>query len=149
MRQSTRQDVVLVALKGEIDGSCDLEPLFGLPGKVLVDLGGVTHTDEAGIERWLDASRRHNGDGQQLLLERCSPSIVDQFNTIPALFKGSRVTSIMAPYYCPGCRKGTLEVLLVNDLERDDLPPDRLCAECHQDLMFDEFSGEFFAFMFQ
>lgn len=130
-----------LALAGYIDESCDLSALFERGGVVRLDLSGVTGLNSTGVKAWLDA-HRDSLEPPDLLFECCSPPVVRQLNMIPALLKTGRVVSIQAPYFCPGCKAETLELLELADTI--DPPPLRRCAACGGELEFDEIPDHYF-----
>jgi anti-anti-sigma regulatory factor/anti-sigma regulatory factor (Ser/Thr protein kinase) len=142
-----QEGVTLIELKGRIDGTSDLRPLFSESGTVHIDLRGITEMDAAGTEKWLNEASRSRSD-IELILERCSMPVVQQFNKSPRLYRSCTVASIIAPYYCPHCKHQMLEMVQLNDLPFEKLPPHRQCSKCHRELEFDEFPGEYFAFLF-
>jgi hypothetical protein len=138
------QDVVRLRLVGEIDESCDLRPIFNLPGFVWLDLGGVKGINSVGIRAWLEAFRGVE-EPPHVFFERCSPAVVSQINMIPAFAATGRLLSLYVPYYCPSCGEEFSELLSVEQV-KCGTPPDRFCGGCGGGLEFDGLPAQYFAF---
>jgi hypothetical protein len=138
-------DCVRLILRGEIEESAELSSLFVYEGLVRLDLSDVTAINSMGIQSWLMASRRRAA-GLHLVLERCSYAMVRQFNLLPPMAALNEIVSLYAPYVCPGCSKESMELLHVEEL-RDGTPPERLCSECGNQLIFEESPQAYLSFL--
>jgi predicted Ser/Thr protein kinase len=132
-------------LKGEINETSDLRPVFSTAGEVKLDLSQVTRINSVGLRVWVDAARLRPAD-QRMVFDRCSMAMVSQINMIPLLTEGVQVRSILAPYHCPHCDVEAMEVLTVRELERG-VAPLRTCTTCRHPMQFDDIPEEYFAFV--
>jgi serine/threonine protein kinase len=145
LHETVERDQVRLKLRGDINENCDLKPIFDRPGTVNLDLSGVTAINSRGIQHWLQASRKRDPK-LRLMLERCSPAAVSQFNLLPILAESGTIVSILAPYFCPYCRKESTELLSVKEIEGAEAPV-RLCLVCSSELEFDEDPNQYFVFI--
>ncbi|MCC6751356.1 MAG: protein kinase [Deltaproteobacteria bacterium] len=145
LREMRQRDALHLELAGEINETSQLQPVFDPPGRVVLDLAGVTRMNSMGIRVWFEAARAGNPE-QDLVFERCSMAVVSQLNLLPAFSETGRVGSILAPYVCGHCKKESLELLTRAELDAT-LPPARACESCHRPLVFDEVPEEYFAFL--
>jgi len=145
LREVDYPDAARIRLRGEIDETCDLSAVFQRSGTVYLDLSGVVGINSRGIHAWLEASRKRGAD-LELFLEHCSPAMVSQFNLLPDLAESGTIVSMMAPYYCPYCRREINELLKPDEVEKG-APPSRYCTVCSSELDFDDFAEEYFAFL--
>jgi serine/threonine protein kinase/anti-anti-sigma regulatory factor/anti-sigma regulatory factor (Ser/Thr protein kinase) len=137
--------VTLLALRGEIDETADLTPVFNRAGEVVLDLSGVTTVTSMGIQQWL-AAHRARDPGLELALACCSQAVVRQLGMLPLLTETARVHSITVPFICESCGSETSLVVVVEDLK--ELPPKGgPCSECGVALEFAEMPELYFAFM--
>src|SRR5205814_2168603 len=90
-------------LEGSLTEMTDLRELAAqLPGQsVRLDLSKIARINSQGTLRWL-----HFMDalvGKSIVLERCSPAVVEQLNCLKSFTGSARIASILVPYRCDRC----------------------------------------------
>jgi len=108
----------LARLDGEIDDAKSL----------VLDCEGIDHINSLGARAWCDwlkatLSRR------TVSLVRVSVFFVDFANMVPAMVKGARVESVLAPMMCRVCSTEA-SCLLGRDDERGDALQTERCPNC-------------------
>ena len=148
LHETIERDQVRLKLRGDVNENADLKPIFSRQGTVYLDLSGVTAINSRGIQHWVQASRKRD-PGLKLMLERCSPAVVSQFNLLPIMADSGTIVSILAPYFCPYCRKESTELLALKEIKEIKGPkaPVRICLVCSSELEFDEDPNQYFVFM--
>ena len=133
-----------IRLRGEIDESSDLRPIFGLPGFIWLDMSGIKGINSVGIRAWLEAFRAAD-EPPRIFFECCSPAVVSQINMIPAFAETGQLLSLYVPYFCPSCGEEFSDLLAVDQVA-DGAAPSRFCGGCGGDLEFDGLPAQYFAF---
>lgn len=139
------QDLMSIALKGEINETSDFRSIFRHSGQVILDMAEVTRINSMGIQTWIEAARNAS-DELELIFDRCSLAVVSQLNMIPKFASTGRVSSIQAPYFCAGCETEVMELLTLDEII-DKQPPRRHCSDCQEELEFDELPEVYFSFL--
>ncbi len=135
-----------VALRGDIDEKCMLDPLADeLQDGAVLDLSGVERVNSVGVRMWLAFIGRLQG--RSLKLSACSVPIVHQLNMIARFGGDAEVTSIHAPFLCPECdASATTLVELAADVDAQ-LAAERLCPKCGAHMEFDDVPSSYLAFL--
>jgi hypothetical protein len=139
------QDILRIKLKGEVNESSDMKPVFRHPGPLWLDLSEVKGINSMGIRTWLEAYRSFDEE-PQVFFHNCSSPVISQINMIPAFADTGQVVSMLAPYYCPSCDEEISELIRIDEV-KDGQPPVRACATCKRELEFDDMPEEYFAFL--
>jgi anti-anti-sigma regulatory factor/DNA-directed RNA polymerase subunit RPC12/RpoP len=143
-----QQDVTWVGLSGEITEASDFTPLVSQVSGVtaVMDLAEISRINSSGIRQWINFVTALTRSGSRLTLQRCSPPVVAQLNMSTDFARGAVVRSVLAPYFCTGCkREYTREIAL------DDQAPTRLlepyaCPECGAECELDDLPDFFLSF---
>jgi serine/threonine protein kinase len=145
MREIKHQGSIRIELKGEINETSILRSLFNHTGPIHLDLQGVSRINSVGLRAWIDAFRERP-PGVEIIFERCSPVLVNQIDILPLLTDDVRITSVMAPYCCTSCKRESLELVFIEEMDGCH-PPSRQCVKCAGHLQFDGMPEEYFAFL--
>jgi hypothetical protein len=86
-----------------IEGEC-LAPLrSNLEGpEAILDTAGVRRVNSMGVRELVELLEVAGGKAR-LVLERCSPAVVNQLNMLPELTYRAVVRSVLVPMECPRC----------------------------------------------
>lgn len=151
---TTVEDATFLKLTGVIDEDNTLaSTLKKIDGRtVVLDLSGVERINSCGVRDWVNWINDLEGRGHQVVLVRCSPSIVTQINMVHNFTGGARVRSFFAPYYCARCDREELKLLNVEDFagqEEPAAPPHRGrgCELAACEMVFDDIEASWFAFL--
>ncbi len=150
-RRTDDGDTTIIRLDGVIDEETDLESLaVNLRPTVRFDLERVTRINSFGVREWINMVQSL-GERHNLEFTRCSVPVVEQLNMISNFFGGGTVVSFYAPYICPNCDGGEVEMLLtteevVSNRSGMDAPP-RKCPSCGGAMEFDDVEMEYFLFL--
>ena len=143
-------DTTVIHLEGVIDEETDLESMaVNLRPTVRFHLGGVTRVNSFGVREWINMIQsldgRHNVE-----FTHCSVPVVEQLNMISNFFGGGKIVSFHAPYICPDCDGGEVEVLLTSEQVvsgGSPAAPPVKCPECGGAMEFDDIEMEYFLFL--
>lgn len=141
--EDTPQTIV-VTWMGAIDENADLEGVFAqLTRDSRFDMQAVERINSMGVHRWIPLVTRFSA-AHQLAIEHISYALVQNANVVANLFGSARVTSCMAPYYCPKCKTNvTIGVSEEEVVAAQHQPPTKHCSGCGSVLEFDELDGYF------
>ena len=137
-------------LSGELLEGSDFEPILARVArgdKLRVDLGEIRRINSGGTRRWLKFVVVFESGGGSLILERCSPNIVIQLNTVANFWgKNGEVHSVLGPYYCSSCDAEHLHLIDTTGDDALDLEAAVACPECKADMEFDDLPESFLEF---
>lgn len=139
----------VLRLTGIIDEECHLKKLWSdLKPETVFDLEGIELINSAGVREWV---RVIGGlpRGIKLILDKCSPRIVEQINYVSDFRGPGEIRSFYAPYFCPKCKKESNVLLLTADMKKRPVSkaPAQKCGLCRTPLEFDDVEEEYFAFL--
>lgn len=150
---STASAAGMTVLEGMLDE--ESAPVLAALSKALatapsieLDVGGLRRINSLGVRAWVDFVRSLGE--RPVTFRRCSPSFVDQLNTVSDFRGGARVASFLAPYVCETSGNVFYEELIVG---RDVSPGNfagvdrRPCKECPEPLVFDDLPERYFQFL--
>jgi hypothetical protein len=134
---------VVIALRGAIDESADLEALFNtLKVPATFNLRGIERINSIGIARWIrlfgNYTRAH-----KTIIEEVSYPIATQANNIARLFGDAEIRSTFAPYYCQKCGESRTVLLSKKEIQAATEAPAQNCAHCKSLMVFDELDTYF------
>lgn len=137
-----------LTISGDISEATDFAPLLEQLAEkvVVVDLGSVQRINSCGVREWIDFVGTLNKNGHRLILERCSPFIVNQLNLISNFVgEGGVVRSVYAPYFCTSCDSEHAELLDLagNDVQVKETIP---CPNCKEEMEFEDVADTYLAF---
>ena len=140
-----------IALTGVIDESASLPELLPqTPGRLRIDLAGVTFINSLGVREWIRFLATAAQAGVAVELARVSEPLIQQLNMIVAARGQAEVLSFYAPYACDAC--GREESLLIDlapnraALARGEAPAAK-CPECGSAMAFNDFPQRYFLFL--
>jgi anti-anti-sigma regulatory factor len=137
-----------VVLSGEITEEADFTPLLELKARdLVVDLSQITRINSSGLREWIEFARACNSLGARLILERCSPVVVNQLNMIWNFAgRDGKVRSVFAPYFCEKCHNEHLELIDLGKTPRPTIAGELPCAKCGSTLEFDDVADIYLQF---
>jgi hypothetical protein len=132
--------------RGDIEEGLDPQKLPNLMRRETVfDLEGISSVNSCGVRTWAQIIREFSSK-TELMLERCSVSIVDQFNLVPQTLGAAHVRSFYAPYYCAHCDEEVTVLLDTvshwHELSQGTAPEIR--HSCGTNLEFDALEDSYF-----
>jgi len=135
-----------VEVKGAITEAAEFGPVLSTQTpRVHIDLSGVARINSSGVREWIRFIRQASA-ARQVILERCSPAMVRQFNMIANAAGAATVASLMLPYHCKACdadRTIVLDVLDGPALIHETAP----CPDCAAPMEFDDLSDGYLSFL--
>ena len=139
----------LIVVDGAIDARFEYAEILGEglagPGRVTIDLAGVTRIDCQGVSRFARLVEALAVRQLAVCYRRCSIAVVTRINQVPLLLRHAAVESVFAPYCCEATGEEALRLLEVAQLDGLHEPPPFLDARgC---FTFDELPARFFAFV--
>ena len=140
-----------VALTGVIDEASFLAELLPSgPGRLRLDLAGVTFINSLGVREWIRFLANAAAAGVRIELARVSEPLIQQLNMILAARGQAEVLSFYAPYACDACgREESLLIELAQHRARlvaGEAPPAH-CPECGAMMAFNDFPQRYFLFL--
>ncbi|MCC6747876.1 MAG: hypothetical protein IT371_09480 [Deltaproteobacteria bacterium] len=138
-REQRADGSTFLIVAGAIDERADLERLFSnLDGRVVMNLKGIERLNSLGIHRWVPLMDELTGRAK-VELEALSVPLVTQATVVANLLGTARLTSCMAPYFCPLCQDGRMILVTVEDLRAaGGTSPHKSCPECNGPMELDE-----------
>lgn len=118
---------------------------------IIFDLESVKNFNSCGIREWISLVKDIGNLGQ-LTFVKCSVTMIDQINMVPASLGNARIESFYAPYYrncqCKGEREenSLLEISKVEDDIQKAVAPNVSCDTCGESLEFDALEESYFLF---
>lgn len=140
----------IIHLTGVIDETVDFEKLLGAPSaaEMVVNCSGISRMNSVGVKAWVTYFEKAQRKGAKLVLQECSPIIVEQLNAIMNFACGGKIESVQLGFTCSSCSHAftalaKIDVLKANGTEIED----RKCPKCGGDASFDDFPEEYFRFL--
>ncbi len=147
-RKDENQRTVLT-FKGVIDEFANLKSVFAnLKNPVILNLEGIELINSSGVREWVNSiSKMPQGTG--IVMEKCSPRIVEQINYVQSFLGRGQVKSFFAPYFCPKCKTDANVLLDAEAMKKTSLTkaPPQKCPKCKGLMEFDDVAEEYFAFL--
>lgn len=146
-------DALRLTLTGALDEYADFSQLDLKSVKtVVIDLDGVFRCNSMGVLRWGHFLKALPRD-LKIVLVRCSPVLVKQFNLFTAFLShpGVEVESFFVSYVCETCETTSENVLLnTSALAASgiaDVATRGSCPTCSQELTLEEWPNKQFLFL--
>lgn len=140
-------DVIELKLSGRIEAQFDLEPVDApQASRIVVDLKEVERINSVGVRRWTRFVDELQQTGCDIVFERCSSAMVQQFNMIPATYRSAKIRSVMLPYQCEACGHFTERLYDDRPPNPDSIAEEIDCPECDDVMWFDDLPEFYFAF---
>ena len=117
-------------------------------GPVVLDVAGIRRINSLGVRAWVDFMKLLRD--RKVMFRRCSPSFVDQLNTVIDFRGGAGVESFLAPYVCESSGNVFYEELTVGkDVRKGEYAAldRRPCNECAEPLVFDDLPERYLHFL--
>jgi hypothetical protein len=140
-------------IHGRIDEHADLDRLAkDIPGEgATLDLADVQRINSVGTREWMDFLQ--GIQPRPIVLDRCSPAIVEQLNAI-ANFRGhAQIRTVMAVFECDKCEStGSVEVEIAEtfpDAQAGSVGrlPAPTCEACGVAMKLDDTPQRYFMFV--
>ena len=131
----------------------ELAAVIGSTPRLRIDTGGIRRVNSLGVRAWVDFMKHLHTEvhGRQVSFLRCSPSFVDQLNTVVDFRGGAAVESFLAPYVCESSGNVFYEELTVGkDVRKGSdygVLARRPCNECPEPLVFDDLPERYLHFL--
>lgn len=132
-------------LPADIDEDSDLSALMALNGALVLNLQHVRTINSAGARKLMQLVDQADPE-RPLIVERCSPVVVQQLNLFPLLARRLRVLSVIAPLECAGCLAQQDVLVDVSTGRRPDLPH-LVCERCGAPMELADLPERYFAFL--
>lgn len=138
-------------IHGDIIETTNLEPLAARladADPVELNLREVSYMSSVGTRNWCDLVSALAG--KRYRFRHASVAFVTQASLVPMVLGTGEVLSFEAPYLCENCERDDVRLLGVGALARDGddfVPPTLRCPDCGGELLFDELSWRYFAFL--
>ncbi len=100
-----------------------------LGAHAIVDMAAVSSVNSSGIAEWLTFLDQA-GKTRQLLFDRCSPSMVNCFNLVPATMGRATVRSVLVPSICTAGHPELRVLLLDKNAATPPALPPGACQRC-------------------
>lgn len=113
--------------------------------ETIFDLEGIRSVNSCGVRTWVGIVRDFSSR-THLVFDKCSVSIVDQFNLVPQTLGHASIASFYAPYYCSTCDE-EVTVLLRADTYQSELAEGtapKIRHNCGTNLEFDALEDTYF-----
>lgn len=144
----TTGEVPTVKLVGRLTEDANLGALLAdLRGKprLRIELSEIGGINSCGVREWVNFTRELCGT-TELVLEKCSPAIVNQLNMIINFAGTAEITSVLAPYICDDCGFEK-DILIPIEPGKQPVLPTDTCPECNAELIFDSVEEFYFRFI--
>ncbi len=140
-------DKARVALVGSVTETADLSRILtSVPRHVVLDLAGIRRVNSSGVLLWIAFLRDIKRMGATITLERCSPAVVAQLNSVSSFRGGSEVRSVLAPYDCSRCGHEQFREILLGSSALQQLTAPATCERCGAPCSLDDIPEHFLAF---
>jgi hypothetical protein len=149
-RIEPRERTWWIGLEGDLTEHADLGALAHavrearpIEPPLRIDVAGIRRLSSSGVQQWIRFLTWLADERIDVVLERCSVSMVQQLCQIKQFRVHAHIRSAMAPYYCPACNVEQLrEIDIAADL-RGQLGRPETCQRCGGAMEFDEFDETF------
>jgi anti-anti-sigma regulatory factor len=140
---------VIVHISGPIDETADFSSLLALKvSEARVTCRDVTRINSIGVKNWINAFQKLVSKGMKISLIDCAPVIVEQLNIIINFSSGMTVESLMLPFMCEKCKKGSNSAFKADDLRKLNFQiPAIKCPTCAAPSAFDDIAEDYFTFL--
>lgn len=153
-KKEERDGAVVLTLEGVINERTNLDDILQdtQPGKLIINLRGITRINSCGVRDWVNAIRKLAGKNEIEYVE-CSRAIVDQLIMITNFLQPGRIVSFYAPYHCEECAEPHEALINISehfdpdeDFE-DAEAPEFECPKCGKVMEFAEDESAYFFFL--
>jgi anti-anti-sigma regulatory factor len=142
-----RDGYTWVSLEGTLSETSDLSALLKeIPPRVTIDLSGIRRVNSSGVLLWVAFMRDLERHGSQVVLERCSPSVVNQLNSIVGFRGSAQIRSVLAPYFCTSCEREELREIELGPGAAHQLAQPLRCPACGNPCELDDVPEHFLSF---
>jgi anti-anti-sigma regulatory factor len=140
-----------VALRGQIDENAELQPLASdIDDRVRIDLAEVSFVNSLGLREWIRLLMALQERSVEVVLQRCSESMVHQMSMVVAAQTHASVESFFCPFECDECGHAASVCIDVatneEALRRLEVPP-QPCPECGAPMQLNELPERYLLFL--
>ena len=139
-------DATTIVLAGSITEASDFGALLDQPpGTYTLDLAEISRINSSGVREWIRFIRAFT-ENRSVSLVRCAVGFVQQLNMISNMAGGSKIVSVMLPYFCSSCddeRSHLLELASGGAEIHDELA----CPKCGGSMEFDDLKDSYLSFV--
>ncbi len=141
--------VISLTLTGVIDERVDFAKLLDpVEGTMRINLRRIERINSVGVKNWVRYFSDLRKSGVELILEDCSPQIVEQINLVSNFSCGAEIASILAPFRCNKCGGEFLATFTLDELKSMEGGfPEPPCPKCQAKTSFDDIEEEYLAFL--
>lgn len=137
-------------VKGQITEETDFEPVLPhLGDNLVIDLSAVDRINSCGVREWVGFVRGLDAGAKRFVLQKCSPVIVAQLNSIANFAGQGTVTSVLGPYYCGECDDEHDIFIDLTSGEEHDWDTPVSCPKCQSEMEFDDIEEMYLGFRSQ
>jgi len=148
--KSQNGPVLSLIFKGVIEENSQIEDQIGpLPTSVkeiAINTRAVSRINSGGVKLWIKYFSAVTKSGINLILQECSPTVVQQINFISNFACGGKIESILLPFTCNQC-KNEMDVLMITAQFNHQEPKPMTCPKCGGSAVFDDIASEYFLFL--
>ena len=150
-RVQKQNDFETVFFNGSLTEDAEI-PLQDLLAKIeavscILNMKDVIQINSLGTRAWIHFIRKLEKN-RTVVLEECTPAIVNQINITPSFRGKSTIASLYAPYVCPNCNHEHLRLIKFGP----EVPKTVVallsplsCPNCGTRMEMDELEEEYFA----
>lgn len=116
------------------------------PGRVIVDVSGVSRINSCGVREWINAFRNLS-DELQIEFHNCSIPFMEQVNMISNFVKKGSIVSFLVPFICSECEEGSRLMVKTpqGGAEVTIRPPE--CQKCGVEMEMQDEPEDYFHFL--
>ena len=137
---------VEIRLRGSITEVADFSPLTVDAPRIVLVADGLRFINSTGtllLQKLLERLRKTS----EIAFERCSPTLVAQFNMVPSLAEQGLIRSVITPLECGECVAEADALLDVSTATGIPALPERACEVCGAAMELAELEARYFGFL--
>ena len=120
--------------------------------EILMGFGDVELINSLGVRDLLNFLKILRGMDVQISYEKCAPLVVKQMSMLPEFITNVKIKSVIGPFFCEECDIEATHEIVVEGKAYDEVVEEtegKKCAECSEDMEFDEPPESFFFFLME
>ena len=111
----------------------------------ILNLKEIHGINSLGVRAWIHFMR-HLEVNRSVVLEECTPEIINQINMIPNFKGNSIINSLYARYICDNCEHQQLQFYKAQELTGVKALKDVLCEKCGTKMEMEDIEEDFLAY---